>query len=250
MGSCKFTGGSGEGGVAILGANQVVKTNAAEAAAVAQSIRKNVPAGGRIVNEPKLGQYGFYYIPKASAAANSRLSALYAGHYKHVAITGQIVMPVNRGFERSRDGATEFMRAALAVADNPAATDAATRCPWFDDGIVRKLLPGEGFSQQTHGTKSCMAQNGQSMALMLSVMEGVDQAVAARLRDASCTWEPVAGLGEGAMIGHGCRNGNPRAILQTRQGGKLLNYAFVPKREPTAAERQLLRDLAKAVQTR
>ncbi|MBD8527900.1 hypothetical protein [Pseudomarimonas arenosa] len=247
MGSCKFTGSGGPGGVAILGANQMLKSDAAEAAELARSLRNNLGADYRIEADSALGEHGFLYFPKSAGGAESRVSVSYVGHYKHVAITGQLVMPVGAGFDAYRSGAKEFMRAALAVADDAKATAEAAHCRWFDEPILRRLLPGEGFSQQAFGANSCMAQNGSAMALILSIQDGVGEDVAARMRDASCTWEAVEA---GAMLGHSCSSGRPRAILQIRHQGKLLQYALAPSREPTPEERALLVELGVKVSER
>lgn len=247
MGSCKFTGSGGRGGVAILGAHQMLKANAAEASELAQGLRGNLGADYRIETDAALGEHGFLYFPKDAGGAESRLSVSYVGHYKHVAITGQLVLPVGSGFDAWRRGASEFMHAALAVADDAQATAEAARCRWFDEPILRRLLPGDGFSQQAFGANSCMAQNGNSMALIFSLQDDVTAEVAERMRDAGCTWDAAPTAGASAMLGHGCSGGRPRAILQLMHDGKLLQYAFAPNREPTAAERALLVELARAV---
>lgn len=250
MGSCKFTGSGGRGGIAVLGAHQMLKADAAEAAELAKSLRANLGADYRIETDAALGEHGFLYFPKDAGGAESRLSVSYVGHYRHVAITGQLVLPVGAGFETWRSGANEFMRAALAVADDAQATADAARCRWFDEPILRRLLPGDGFSQQAFGANSCMAQNGNSMALILSVQDGVGADVAARMREAGCTWDAAPAAGADAMLGHSCSGGRPRAILQLRHDGKLLQYAFAPNREPTAAERALLVELGGAITSR
>ncbi len=241
IGSCKFTGNPrGSGGAVVIGANQMLKADAAEAAKTAQALRGPLSESYTVEPLPALGEHGFRYLPKTPGP---RTSISYVGHYKHVVITGQLVLPVGADPAAHADGAVAFYKAALAVADDPAAT-AASQCPYFDDALLRRLLPGKAYSQQVFGSNSCMAQDGSGMALVLSIVEGVGDDVAARMRDGGCTWTAAAELGEGGHVGHACSGGRPRAMVEMRVGSKLLKYAFAGAREPSDAERALLLEMA------
>jgi len=245
VGSCKFTSSGGPGGIAVIGAHQMLKADAAEAAKLAQSLRSNIEGKYDLQSVEGLGEHGFSYSPQAADAAASRSSISYVGHYKHVALTGQLVLPVGADYAAYAEGGRAFMRAALAIADDAGAAKAAG-CAWFDESVVRRLLPGDGYSSQAFGGNSCMAQSS-GMALILSVQEDVDAELAARMRDGSCTWTAQPSVGEGAMLGSECQGGRPRVLLVFPVGSQLLSYAFSPGRAPTAAETALLVELGSKI---
>jgi hypothetical protein len=241
VGSCKFTGtGRGDAGATVIGANQMFKANATEAAEFVKKLKGSMAAGNTVEPMPALGEHGFRWMPKSGRSIS------YMGHYKQVAITGQLVLSVGATPETYAQGAEGFMRAALAVADDKQAA-AASGCPYFDDAVMRRLLPGAGYSQQVFGNNSCMAQDGAGMVMILTITSNPSDSVAAALRDGSCEWSPLADAGPGVSIGKHCQGGRPRAILEVVLSNRLLHYALAPGREPTASEFALLGDLARAV---
>ncbi len=241
VGSCKFTGtGRGDAGVTVIGANQMFKANATEAAEFVKKLQGSMAAGNTVEPMPGLGVHGFRWMPKSGRSIS------YMGHYKQVAITGQMVLSVGATPENYAQGAEGFMRAALAVADDKQAA-AATGCPYFDEAILRRLLPGPTFSQQVFGQNSCMAQDGAGMVMILTIVSNPSGSVAAAMRDGSCEWSALADAGPDVAIGKNCKGGRPRALLEVKLSDKLLTYALAPGREPTASELTLLGDLAGAV---
>lgn len=242
VGSCKFTGSSrDDAGTRVIGANQMFKANATEAAEFVKKLKGSMAAGNTVEPVPALGEHGFRWTPKSGGGSIS-----YMGHYKQVAITGQVVLSGGATPESVAQGAEGFMRAALAVADDKQAA-AATGCPYFDEAILRRLLPGPSFSQQVFGQNSCMAQDGAGMVMILSIMSDTSESTAAARRDGSCEWSPLPDAGPGATIGKNCQGGRPRAVLELVLGNRVLNYALAPGREPTSNELALLGELARAV---
>jgi len=245
VGSCKFTGsGRGNAGVTVIGANQMIKANAEEAAALVLKMQGSMAASYIVEAEPTLGEHGFRYRPKDDSPGG-RMSVSYFGHYKQVAVTGQLVLAVGDGHDAFAEGARAFMRAALAVADDQSAT-AASQCPYFDDAILRRLLPGSAYSQQVFGTNSCMAQDGAGAAMILSIMADGGPERNAAMRGSGCTWRALDGV-VGASLGTDCQGGRPRAELELLLGNRVLKYSFAPGRTTTAADHQLMEALARAV---
>lgn len=242
VGSCKFTGSSrDDAGARVIGANQMFKASAAEAAEFVKKLKGSMAAGNTVEPVPALGEHGFRWMQKGGGGSVS-----YMGHYKQVAITGQVVLSQGATPESVAQGAEGFMRAALAVADDKQAA-ASTGCPYFDEAILRRLLPGPSFSQQVFGQNSCMAQDGAGMVLILSIMSDTSASAAAAMRDGSCEWSALADAGPGVAIGKNCQGGRPRAVLELVLGDRVLNYALAPGREPTSNELTMLVELARAV---
>jgi hypothetical protein len=122
-------------------------------------------------------------------------------------------------------------------------------CRWFTAAVLEKLLPGKDRKAQSYGQHSCKAEAGRSV-LIATIMDAEDADLLQRSTGGSCTSEPVPALGEKGLMRYGCTSGNPNARVSMVAGAHYVEYAFAPEREPTAAERALLVELAQQAQAR
>ena len=238
VGSCKFTSDSRRP-PNIFGANQMVKSSAAEAEEFVRGLKSSIAESYDVEPAPALGKEGFRYRPKGAEADRS---LFFVAHRKKVAVLGS--MTFQKAITAAEVKAGEVLAgAALAVADDEEAIAAATNCPWLDPKLIRQLLPGEDFSENVFGSKSCMA-NAAGAVVILSIVEDASAELMAARSDSGCTSQPLPQLGEVASIQYACTTGNPRASVRFLSRSKMFDVSLVPAQEPTAAERALLVKLA------
>lgn len=245
FGHCKYKSQpSGKPLRAMLGVYQNVKDDADGAAKFVLNLREALEKQGqRIESMSGLGEHGFSATPQQ--AGDGGVIRQFAGHSKRLAINGSLQAPADADPASWREGVATFMRAALAVADDPGVVAAAS-CPWFDEPVLRRLLPGSGFSQQAFGERGCFAKDA-SLMLKLGINRDSEE-VAARIRaNNGCTWTPVAELGAGGYAGHGCAGKRTKAIVEMRVGQQRLEYMLLGDREATDSERALLLEMVRKV---
>ena len=247
-GSCTFLG---SGGPNIFGANQLLKASPAEATSLVRGMRTEMEKSYTVTRIKELGAEGFSYRsksgPKAEGPDDDR-SIMFTGHQGRVVVTANF----NLGTTVTPDhvaAATKLVQAALAIDKDPAALAAAANCPWFSTDVLKKLLPGKDFSQQTFGSNSCMAQAGGSVVLV-SIIETNNPDQVMENSGGGCKREAVAELGDTAEMLWPCEGGRPHAKLRYLSGNRMIEYSLAPGREPTAAERKLLIELAKSAPAR
>lgn len=242
FGQCKYASQpSGKPLRAMLGVYQNLKDDTDGAAKFVLSLRDALEKQGqRIEPMPGLGTHGFLATPQRTGDAS--ITRQFAGHNKRLAINGSLLAPADADPASWAEGVEAFMRAALAVADDPEVLSAAS-CPWFDESLLRRLLPGTGFSQQAYGERSCFAKDA-SMMLKLSINRDSEEQAARIRADNGCAWTPVAELGAGGYAGHGCAGKRTKAIVEMRVGTQRLEYMLLGDREATEAERALLLEMA------
>src|SRR6185436_7762339 len=187
-GSCKFVSA---GLPNIFGANQMVKASAKEAASFVRGLRPEMEKSYVVAPAKDIGAEGFTYRPKDDTLSDR--SIFFVGHEGRIAVIASLTLQ-KAVTAADIAGATKLIRAALAIDKDPAALAAATSCPWFDTAVLKKLLPGEGFSQQSFGNNSCMAQAGGSVVIV-SIIPGLDPADVRRTSGGQCKREAVAALG-------------------------------------------------------
>jgi len=242
-GSCKFLS---TGLPNVFGANQMVKASAKEAADFVRGLRPEMEKSYTVAPAKDIGAEGFTYRPRDGALSDR--SIYFVGHEGRIAVIASLTLQKAVTAEDIA-GATKLVRAALAIDKDPAALAAATSCPWFDTAVLRKLLPGEGFSQQSFGSNSCMAQAGGSVVIV-SIVATRDPASIRRPSGGGCKTAAVAALGPDGEIAWACEGGRPHAKVSYVNDNRLVEYAFTPDREPTEKERALLIELAKSAPAR
>lgn len=242
-GSCQFI--STRRGVAIFGVNQMVHPSPKEALELVRSMKAEMQKTHTVVPVPRLGAEAFMYQPKDGDATENRSTMLFTGHRKQVVILGTLNLrePIS---PEQQTAAETLMLSAFVLADDPEALDAAANCPYFDKAVLKKLLPGKGMNQQTYGSNSCMANDGPAVVLV-SVMPA---RAAGGMAGAGCTNEPVAALGASGRMTYACQDGNPHVKVGYVAGKDYIEFSFVPGHAPTAAEREMLVELARKAQTR
>ena len=245
-GSCTFLG---SGGANIFGANQMVKASPAEATSLVRGMRTEMEKSYTVARHKELGSEAFSYRSKSDPKGElDDRSIFFVGHQGRIAVTATLnlstaVTPDHVG------AATKLVQAALAIDKDPAALAAAANCPWFATDVLKKLLPGKGFSQQTFGSNSCMAQAGDSVVLV-SILETNNPEQVFETTGGNCTREPVAELGESGELLSACQGGRPHAKVRYLSGRRMIEYSLAPGREPTKDELKLLIELAKKAPAR
>ena len=241
-GACTFM--STSGGPRIFAAEQMVETSAEAAASVVRGVRESAPEAHCVMAVKGLGAEAYTY----------RLEELSDRTIRFVAHEGRVVVFARLSLEvpvtpEHIEGATRLVRAALAIERDPVAFAALTSCPWFTADVLRRLLPGEGFRQQSLGNDACVAMvDGSSVVLTAVEMQRLPAELFAPTRGGPCTFEPVASLGPWSQIGWGCEGDRTYAMVRYFSSNRLITYTFSPGRKPTAAERGLLIELAKSAQ--
>jgi len=248
VGACKFLSDSTRP-PNVFSATQMVKGSPAEAEAFARNLRGPMEKSYEVAAMPTLGAAGFSYKPKAADGSSNGRSMFFVGHRKQIAVMGslnlqQAITPAQLAVAQS------LLEEAFKLADDSAGLAAASDCKYFVEPVLKRLLPGPGYSVQVLGSTSCMAQ-ASGLVVTLAVTEGRGlEALASRMGDPSCTVEQLPALGQHATLAYGCKSGSARASVIVIQPTRMLNYTFVPKREPTADERALLVDMVTQVLAR
>lgn len=242
VGSCQFMGRS-RAGPAMLGYTQMVKDSPGQAQDFVASMRRNLGSGHVIEELDGLGSKGFGYRPSDDSAGAERSTLFLVGHEGRVVVMGTLTVPGGISAS-SRDAFLALARSAFALSADPGSMDAATRCRYFNQGVLKRLFGGATFSQQVYGSNSCIANAGKRV-LMLAIVDNADAGLAqAMASSGGCTLDPLPALGAQGSIAYACTEGNPRAMVRYLQGSQHFEFTWVPGTEPGQAERDLLIKLA------
>ena len=227
-----------------LGVDLKIKRSAADAEQCVRAGRQTGTCQRTPATEPGLGAAAYWCRPGKGEYRE--------GHAVYViAHAGRIVASGTLATEKEMDDASAaklagFVRAGLAVAGDEAKVEALYRCEWLDAPTLAKLMPGKGMGQQSLEYDSCIAQTLDA-TLRVVTGDADDAEDLEPTRAVDCTTEPVAALGRFGSVSHDCSR-EPRAEAHVIVGTKFVEYVYEPGREPTAQERALLIELAKAVQ--
>lgn len=244
VGSCQFLGRS-QGGPAVLSFNQMVKDSAGQAQDFVVSMRTNLGSSHVIEEMEGLGSKGFAYRPKEDSAGGERNSLFLVGHEGRVVVMGSLTVP-GEVSTAARDAYLALARNAFELSADEGAMQAATRCEYFNQSVLKRLFEGATFSQQVYGSNSCIANAGKRV-LMLAIVEDVNPGLAQSMASSGgCRSEPLPALGAHGSISHACSEGNPRATVRYLQGSRHFEFSWIPGKEPGEAERDLLIKLALA----
>jgi hypothetical protein len=243
VGSCQFQG-SARGAPVLLGLNQVVQTSDTDAVDLVLGMRRGLDPEQDVSDEPALGESGFRYSARSSGR-QSRGSLFLVGHHGRVVVIGSLTVPGEVTADIRRR-AIELARHAFALASDKDGMAAATRCPYFDHALLERLFAGAEFAERVYGSNSCIAHAGERV-LILAISENANAEMAKSLEASGhCMVESLSDLGNQGSLGHSCKEGNARAIVGFLQGSRHFQFDWVPGREPTESERQVLVELARA----
>lgn len=143
------------------------------------------------------------------------------------------------------EGLSRLAKLSLASADDEARLQALWHCPWLHGDAVEKLLGTTGFGQQAGAYETCMARSSVgSLAVVTTEADLAPELAPSASGD--CTREALPELGEFGSVTFDCENVlGPLASVHAIVGDKFVEYNFQPGRDPTAAERALLIQIAK-----
>lgn len=244
VGACQFMGRS-SGGMAMLGYNQMVQDSAGKAQDFVASMRRNLGSTHVLEKQDGLGAQGFVYRPQDDGTDEARNTLFLIGHKGRVVVMGTLTIPAELS-ATARSAFLSLAGNAFELSANEGAMEDATRCRYFNQGVLKRLFEGATFSQQVYGSSSCIAHAGKRV-LMLAIVDNVDAGYAATLAESGgCRNEPLPALGAQGSIGFDCAEGNPRATVRYLQDNQHFEFNWVPGKEPGGAERDLLIKLALA----
>jgi hypothetical protein len=227
-----------------FGFSHSVSESAEKATEAALSMKKAVAPTSRVEPLPALGEYGMAYNTKNVAGMPDEKSMFFYGHSGRVGVSGYLNLK-NAITTQQRDFAANLIASTLGVAGNARALKKETSCPYFDDDLVKRLLPAGDVTISVPDKNSCVV-SASGGVLMVSVNRSAQsaQAVSNMLKGSGCTVDPLPKLGKIAGISHHCSGGNPRAQILFVSGDRMYDVTLVPTSEPTAEQRATLAELA------
>jgi hypothetical protein len=241
QGECSFTAKDTS---VNFGFSHMVAESTEKATEAALSMKDAVAPTSRVEPLPALGEYGISYGMKDAAGRVDEKSMFFYGHRGPVGVSGYLNLKSAITGEQ-RAFAANLMASTLGVASNAKALAKETNCPYFDDDLVKRLLPSGDVTISVPNKDSCVV-SASGNVLMISVSRSAQSAQAASnmMKGNGCTVDPLPMFGKIAGISHHCGGGNPRAQILFVSGGRMFDVTLVPTGEPTEAQRATLVELA------
>ena len=242
QGECSFMG-SKDTSIS-FGFSHMVAESASKATEAALSMKEAVTPTSRVEPLPVLGEYGIGYGMKDEAGHVDDKSMFFYGHRGAVGVSGYLnlksVITVAQ-----RDFAANLVASTLMVAGSAKAMAKETNCPFFEDDLVKRLLPTGDVTISVPNKSMCVVSaSGAVLMVSANASPQSAQAVSNMLKDNGCTVDALPKLGAIAGISHHCTSGNPRAQVLFVSGGRMFDVTLVPTSEPTDAQRATLVELA------
>ena len=227
-----------------FGFSHMVAESAEKATAAALSMKEAVGPTSRVESLPVLGEYGIDYSMKNDAGMPDEKSMFFYGHSGRVGVSGYLNLK-NAITAQQRDFAANLIASTLGAAGNAKALKKETNCPYFDDSLVKSLLPSGDMTISIPNKDSCVVSASGSV-LMVSVNRSAQSAevISKMLEGNGCTVDRLPKFGKAAGIAHHCSGGNPRAQIMFVSGGRMFDVTLVPTSEPTGTQRDALVELA------
>jgi hypothetical protein len=241
QGECSFTAKDTS---VSFGFSHMVAQSADKATEAALSMKDAVAPTSRVEPLPALGEHGIAYSMKDAAGTADEKSMFFYGHRGPVGVSGYLNL--KRAITvAQRDFAANLIASTLGVASNAKALAKETNCPYFDDALVKRLLPPGDVTISVPDKNSCVV-SASGNVLMVSANRSAQSAQAASnmMKGNGCTVDPLPKLGKIAGISHHCNGGNPRAQILFVSGDRMFDVTLVPTGEPTEAQRAALVELA------
>lgn len=255
-GGCRFEG-EYEGSrlnYASLSFTQQFHPSKAAATAIMNSIRQETEKSFKLKSINLRGAEPGAILYDRDAGGESIRSIFWYVQVGRAIIIGSFGPPAEAPLDTAEESAAiKLLQSAIADTRDPATAQQASKCPYFDDAIIRKLIPGKNIGIERFGENSCMARNERNAVVMLMRSTNLKPAVADNMNRAAaadCTFEPAPALGDKGGIAHHCRSGNPRADAVFFKGDSYFSISLTPQTEPTEKQRADLLDLARFVHDR
>ena len=241
QGECSFTAKDTS---VSFGFSHMVAESTQKATESASSMKDAVTPTSRVEPLPALGEYGIGYTMKGDAGRFNETSMFFYGHRGAVGVSGYLNLK-HAITTAQRDFAATLIASTLGVASNAKALAKETRCPYFDEDLVKRLLPPGDMTISVPNKDSCVV-SASGNVLMVSVNRSAQsaQAVSNMLKGNGCTVDALPKFVKAAGIAHHCGGGNPRAQVLIASAGRMLDVTLVPTAEPTEAQRTTLIELA------
>jgi hypothetical protein len=210
----------------------------------AGELRAAVVGTSVVVPLPSLGEEGIAYQMKDDKGAVNPGSVFFSGHRGRVTLSGYLnlkgaITPAQRDF------AANLLAGTLGVATNAKALAKESDCPFFDDALVKKLLPTGSFSTAVPNKESCIVSaDGRVITLSMIKDARSGQRAQGMMQGAGCQRESLPKFGEIAAILHHCSEGNPRAQVVVAREGRSLEISYIAGPEPSDEQRATLIELA------
>lgn len=242
QGECSFMGGTDTG--VNFGFSHMVAETSDKAAQAAASMKDAVAPTSSVEPVPALGEHGIAYRVKNDAGGVDPKSLFFYGHRGPVGVSGYLNL-ASAITAAQRDFAASLIASTLGVATNAKALAKESRCPFFDDALVKRLLPSGDVTISVPNKDSCVVSASGSV-LMVSATRSAQSAQAASnmMKDNGCTVDRLPKLGRIAGISHHCTGGNPRAQVLFVSGDRMFDVTLVPPSEPSETQRATLVELA------
>jgi hypothetical protein len=227
-----------------FGFSHMVSESAQQAKTSAAELRAAVANTSVVVPLPSLGEEGIAYQMKDDKGAVNTGQVFFSGHRGSVTISGYLnlkdaITPAQRDF------AGNLLAGTLGVATNAKALAKESDCPYFDDALVKKLLPTGSVSAIVPNKESCiMSADGRVLTLTLVKDARSGQRAQGMMQGGGCQRDSLQQFGEIAAILHHCTEGNPRAQVVVARDGRSLDIAYIAGPEPTDEQRAMLIELA------
>ena len=218
QGECSFTAKDTS---VSFGFSHMVSESTEKATEAAKSMKEAVAPTSRVEPLPVLGEYGIDYNMKNDAGMPDEKSMFFYGHSGRVGVSGYLNLK-NAVTTQQRDFAANLIASTLGAAGNARALKKESNCPYFDDSLVKSLLPAGDVTISVPNKDSCVVSASGSV-LMVSVNNSAQsaQAVSNMLKSSGCTVDPLPKFGKIAGIAHHCNGGNPRAQILFVSGGRM-----------------------------
>ncbi|HET7063390.1 MAG TPA: hypothetical protein VFI49_03875 [Rudaea sp.] len=241
QGECSFTAKDMS---VSFGFSHMVSESTEKATDAAKSMKEAVTPTSRVEPLPVLGEYGIDYNMKNDKGMPDEKSMFFYGHSGRVGVSGYLNLK-DAITSQQRDFAANLIASTLGVAGSARALKKETSCPYFEDSLVKSLLPSGDMTISIPNKDSCVVSASGSV-LMVSANSSAQsaQAVSNMLKGSGCTVDPLPKFGKVAGIAHHCSGGNPRAQILFVSGGRMFDVTLVPTSEPTEAQRATLVELA------
>ena len=251
-GACAFEGQQREGSTirsVILKFTQQVQDSPEEALEMIGTMKTAFAADYDLQLNPKLGSAGFFMLQKGQPLADT---ISWWSHRGRMVLSGLMLTPGGARISTAdRDNLTDLLGQTLARTATPSARAKTAQCPYFDDAILKTLLPGTKQKVQQFGNNSCLAEGDNEIVIMLSRLEARDKnTFVQQLRNEAkaCAVEQPTGMGDAAFLVFACKSGgNPSAVIKFLKGTDAFDVSLLPGKEPTAAQRADLTTLGRHI---
>jgi hypothetical protein len=251
-GACDFEGQKYPGNpvnIVILKFTQLVQETPAEAVGMINAMKPPLANDYNVEANANLGNYGFYSVEKGKPINDT---VWWWAHRGRTVLSGLMVkFDGERISVADRDNLSELISLTLTRAATPAAQAKATQCPYFDNAILKKLLPSKELKVQQYGSNSCTAEGDNSAVVMLTSMpvRNKNEFISRTKNNGStCVIKQLTGLGDTAFLLYACKNDDtPTASIAFFKSGEAFNLTLIPGKEPTAPQRADLAALGRHI---